>query len=205
MFFGTKVAFKSVIAAKVAAFLAWSAAQNGDRVGGMIYNAECMHVFKPKSRTAGILPLLKNLSKASQLPPAISYSQNGLEQALAKLQMIIRPGSMIIILSDFSELNSISEKQLGLLSKRCEIMMGIIYDPLEETPPPANYYTITDGTNLATINTHNPNFCHHYSDPFLKRLALIKKITSRYPISTFYLKTSDPITNVLQKCLWRKH
>ncbi|PCI06195.1 MAG: DUF58 domain-containing protein, partial [Gammaproteobacteria bacterium] len=34
MFFATRGSFKSVVAAKIAALLAWSAAQHGDRLGG---------------------------------------------------------------------------------------------------------------------------------------------------------------------------
>ena len=35
MFFGTRNSFKSVVAAKTAALLAWSTAQHGDRLGGL--------------------------------------------------------------------------------------------------------------------------------------------------------------------------
>lgn len=37
MFFGTRLAFKSVIAARLAAMLAWTAIKQGDRVGGLFF------------------------------------------------------------------------------------------------------------------------------------------------------------------------
>ncbi|MDH5485082.1 MAG: DUF58 domain-containing protein, partial [Gammaproteobacteria bacterium] len=40
MFFGTRNAFKSVLAAKAAALLAWSCAQHGDRLGGLIFSEQ---------------------------------------------------------------------------------------------------------------------------------------------------------------------
>ena len=38
MRFGTRVAFKSVIAAQASALLAWAAADQGDRVGGLVFD-----------------------------------------------------------------------------------------------------------------------------------------------------------------------
>ncbi len=66
MFFGTKTAFKSVIAAKVAALIAWAAVKNGDRVGGIFYGGENCHELRPKSRNRGVLPFLKLLCEATK-------------------------------------------------------------------------------------------------------------------------------------------
>ena len=56
MRFGTRVAFKSVIAARAAALLAWAAADRGDRVGGMVFDESRSFERRPATRAHGLLP-----------------------------------------------------------------------------------------------------------------------------------------------------
>ena len=79
MYFGTRLAFKSVVAARLAAILAWTVANQGDRVGGVIFSELCHHVFTPRGRQAGVIPLLSGLSHYTQrVQAAVSCSQNSL-------------------------------------------------------------------------------------------------------------------------------
>src|SRR5262245_26271451 len=50
MYFGTRIAFKSVVAARLAALLAWTVNQQGDRVGGLLYSANLHKELPPKGR-----------------------------------------------------------------------------------------------------------------------------------------------------------
>ena len=48
MFFGSQHCFKSVLAAQLASLLAWSALNNGDRVGGLVFNDNQHREFRPR-------------------------------------------------------------------------------------------------------------------------------------------------------------
>ena len=61
MFFGTQNYFKSVLAAKTAALLAWSAAQHGDRLGGLIFSENIHQELRPQRGKAGTLHFIKKL------------------------------------------------------------------------------------------------------------------------------------------------
>lgn len=198
MQFGTQVAFKSVIAAKAAALFAWSATHNHDRVGGFIYNDENCIELPARGRKLGVLPFLKALSESTHFSPGSKPSMQ-LGNALLKLRHVIRPGSAVIILSDFIDLNEHAEKQLGLLAKHCEIITGFIYDPLEKNPPPADYYRVSDGQNILTIDTQNPAFCTEYQRQFQVRLNRIKKITQSHQSVFLEMATTDDITQILKK------
>jgi len=96
MFFGTKVAFKSVAGAKIAATLAWAAVAQGDRVGGLVF-ADTAHTdIQPATRQHGVLPLLNAISKQSMQMPA-STTHSYINTALSRLIQVARPGSLIII------------------------------------------------------------------------------------------------------------
>jgi len=76
MFFGSKVAFKSVIAAKTAAILAWAAAREGNRVGGLVFSGNLLRTTPLKASSHGVLPLLKSLANVSSPPRYPSTMQN---------------------------------------------------------------------------------------------------------------------------------
>jgi uncharacterized protein (DUF58 family) len=50
MRFGTRVAFKSVVAARVAALLGWAAVDRGDRVGGLVFDESRHLERRPAAR-----------------------------------------------------------------------------------------------------------------------------------------------------------
>ena len=53
MRFGTRVAFKSVVAAQAAAaLLAWAAVDKGDRVGGVVFDEDRRIEYRPAARAA---------------------------------------------------------------------------------------------------------------------------------------------------------
>src|SRR5690554_726431 len=58
MYFGSQVAFKSVIAAQAAAIFCWMAIDNGDRVGGLVYGDTEQSLVRPKRSRRSALHLL---------------------------------------------------------------------------------------------------------------------------------------------------
>ena len=63
MFFGSKITFKSVVAARVASILAWCAHEQGDRVGGLVYSDEAQIKIKAKRGIKTVLSLLNNIKE----------------------------------------------------------------------------------------------------------------------------------------------
>ena len=62
MHFGSKLLFKSVQAAHLAALVAWHAKSRGDRIGGLVFRDEQHIELKPRSRKAGVLHYLHALT-----------------------------------------------------------------------------------------------------------------------------------------------
>ncbi len=199
MFFGTKVAFKSYIAVQTAAILGWAAADQGDRVGGIVFSQNKHVELKPRSRKNGILPLLKSLQALNQIPPTISPT-NGpsqLSRAIARLQYVAKPGSLIFILSDFLQIDKAFEPQLSRLGQHTEIILCAINDPLEMDPPPPNRYNVTDGQSVMTIDSSTSSFCHAYKERFTRQRDHLQQIIGKNRISLLQLMTNQPITESL--------
>lgn len=156
LYFGTRTAFKSVVAAKLAAIIAWTAAHQGDRVGGFVFSAQSHHEFTPRSRQAGVLPFLAAVSHYTQ-----DYQQQStavptncaFNHALLRLRRIAKPGSILVLISDFYHLTSDSEAHLSRLSSHNDLLAYHICDPLELSPPKPQSYAITDGEQTSLIDT----------------------------------------------------
>lgn len=156
MYFGTRIAFKSVIAARLAALIAWTAAKQGDRVGGFVFSAVTHHEFIPRCRQAGVLPFLASLShytcehnpKSLRMPDARSLSH-----ALLRLRRVAKPGSIVVLISDFYNLDSDSERHLSRLSQHNDILAYHVCDPLELAPPKPAQYAITNGQQEILLDT----------------------------------------------------
>lgn len=197
MFFGSKVAFKSVIAAKAAAILAWAAIKNGDRVGSILFSGNTTQECRPRAGIKGILPLLKQLA-APKKPPEQQFNA-GLATALARLRRVARPGSLIFILSDFVSLDSDAERYLSQLMPHHDITAIHIYDPLEMDPPPPDDYTITNGNKFITFDTNELAFCKNYRHYFAdKKRHLYHSMRAR-KIPVFSISTDMDIIRQLQQ------
>ncbi|MFA5959004.1 MAG: DUF58 domain-containing protein [Tatlockia sp.] len=161
MYFGTRVAFKSVVAAKLAAVIAWSAIKQGDRVGGVLFSPERQEEFTPRSRETAVLPLLAALSNYTQ-STGNGLSPKPLEEVLMRLRHVTRPGSLLVIISDFYTLNAEGEKQLGRLRAHNDVLAYQVCDPLELSPPKPACYGMSNGKESFLLDTRNVQVRREY-------------------------------------------
>lgn len=67
MFFGSQVAFKSVIAATAAALIAWTNLDRGDRVGGIVFAENHHREVRPRRSKHSVLRLLHEINDFNHL------------------------------------------------------------------------------------------------------------------------------------------
>jgi len=162
MLFGSKLLFKSVQAAHLAALVAWHAKGRGDRIGGIVFNENQHNELKPRSRQQGVLHYLQALittHENTQQPltaekqvvntqpsdHALSFEQNCL-----RIRQISRPGSLVYLITDGHHINQEAIRHLANVSRHCELVVCLISDPLELALPASSKklnVSITDGFN----------------------------------------------------------
>lgn len=141
MFFGSRHCCKSVLAAQLAAWLAWAALGQGDRVGGLVLTSGAPVILPPRRSRRSVLQLLEATARANQalsatLPPAPAAA---LEQALATLPGLARSGASLWLLSDLTGLEQgQSLQQLRQLARRHTVNAIWVHDPLELQLPGAD-------------------------------------------------------------------
>lgn len=153
MHFATRGRFKRVIASKAAALLAWKAFYEGNRVVALIFRDEEQERLSAYRGRAALARLLQALST-----PARWRSVNddqlavSLHAGLALLPRDVPSGALLIVLSDFRGLDEPGQVQLLGLRRRCELVFGQIYDPLERALPRApGRYPVANALGEAVI------------------------------------------------------
>jgi len=142
LFFGSRRQFKSSVLLRTAAMLAWVAALGGDRVGAVIADGKSApRIFPPRGREAGVLPILQALVEAQPRAPSIQ-TPGGLLSAVTTLRPLLQPGSMILMLSDFTEFDAHTEDILASATLHSDCRLLWITDQLESSGLPAGSYHV---------------------------------------------------------------
>lgn len=154
MFFGSRHCFKSVLATQLAALLCWSALENGDRVGGLVFNDRDHRDVRPRRSRKTVLGLFSELLRYNQALPVQDAGENDFSEVLAKLRRVARPGTSVYLVSDFYGFEEgPAAEQLYQLAQHTEITAIQCSDPLEHDLPRAGNYVVTDGDRRIGLNT----------------------------------------------------
>ena len=210
MFFGSQVAFKSVIAAKAAALFCWLAIDNGDRVGGLVFSDTDASLVRPKRSRRSALHLLNQIftfnqklnAKKEHTPdsePQAADFKHGLAHALGQIRRITKPGSTLYVISDFATLDETALQYLNQLSRHNNVVCCMVYDALEESLPTPGVYSITDGSSKGSINTHSSKARSRYKQQFEERVATIESDLERLKIRLIKLRTNKLVVEQVRE------
>ena len=210
MFFGSQVAFKSVIAAQAAALFCWLAIDNGDRVGGLVFSDTDASLVRPKRSRRSALHLLNQIftfnqklnAKKEHTPdsePQAADFKPGLAHALGQIRRITKPGSTLYVISDFATLDETALQYLNQLSRHNNVVCCMVYDALEESLPTPGVYSITDGSSKGSINTHSSKARSRYKQQFEERVATIESDLERLKIRLIKLRTNQLVVEQVRE------
>lgn len=190
MHFATRGVFKSVLAAKLAALVAWAAQHHGDRIGGQIFTDTVCRELKPQNGRHAVLRFLNAISNQNNVNQ-LSSMQVTLEQVLARLMHHARPGSLVYIVSDFRGINDQVENYLAKLSRHCEVVLMFVYDPLESHLPEKGRYRFADDERDVVIDTGDRQRLLKYHQHFAQRLEQLEQIAKKMGLALIQCSTTD--------------
>ena len=155
MFFGSRVALKSVLAAEVATLLAWAAVTRGDRAGVLTFGIAGVHETRPAGGRRGALACIRALVRDSTPPARVPAPVPGpdLGTALLHARRVCRPGTLIFLISDFANLGDDAQRHLGGLRRHNDIIALRLHDRLEMEAPANARLPISDGNTRLLLDT----------------------------------------------------
>ena len=144
LYFGTRVRFKSVQAARAGALAAWLAVRDGDRVAALRGSTQEPPV-PPASGPRGALRVLDALVRWYAQSPA---DDAGLPAALDHARRLLRPGSRLVVLADPASVIVVPATRWAGMAQHADVSVLLLTDPLERQPPVARLPFAVDGGRL---------------------------------------------------------
>lgn len=145
LYFGTRVRFKSVQAARAGALAAWAAVRDGDRIAALRGSLR-EPAIAPASGPRGALRVIDALARWYARAPE---DDAGLPVALEHAQRLLRPGSRLVLLADASSLAAVPDHRWPALVQHQDVVVVLLTDPLEADPPAQAVPFVRNGGTLA--------------------------------------------------------
>jgi uncharacterized protein (DUF58 family) len=161
--FGSTSQFKKEIVIEIAATMAFSATQNNDKIGLILFSDEIELYIPPKKGRSHVLRLIRELIEFEP-----KSHKTDIAQALKFLSSTQKKKAIVFMISDFMCENY--EQTLKIASKKHDITGIRVYDIREEKMPNLGMVTMLDAETGRTqlINTGSKtvrmNYEKHYQD-----------------------------------------
>ena len=172
MRFGTRAAFKSVVAAHLAALAGWAAAAGGERFGALIAGARVPAIPLGAAETA-----------AAALCAALCAQEPGEEIAIDRLAARAAaegaPGTRFMLVSDFTDAEDSLERAAEALRARGELILVCVLDALELRLPPPARYPLTDGREHLVLDTASAGVRAAHARDLEARRARLARLAAR--------------------------
>jgi len=208
MHFATRGCFKSVNASRAAALLSWAAHHRGDRLGGLIFGDTTHRELKPRLGRQAALRYVHELvahpdwEKRGRSPAGDDEAP--LTRAMSSLRRVARPGSLVVVLSDFLGFSRAAQSYLSSVARHNDVLAVFLNDPLErKLPPPGRYRLVSRDDELA-IDTKAKAARRDYAQALQSRAQELEAFCQRYGVHLMPLSTEDDPVTALQTALGRR-
>ena len=197
MQFGTRNTFKSVQAARAAALLAWTSHHLNDKTGVLLFG-QCSEGIKflPARRSRkSIWEMLRSLCQPEDIHRRVSLSE-----ALEIADRYLPIGASIFVISDFVDLGSHFEKNMGLLSRRREVSLVKVNDPADMHMPDAGRIQLSDHQgHKMEVNTSDRRGLELYQQLWQQSEMLLEDVAKKFRLKTLRIKTDGNVAEDLSR------
>ena len=148
MFFGSRLAMKSVTAAQAAAIGAWRVLGVGDRVGAIVFNDSDLVEIKARRSRATVLQILSAIVAQNEVlgvGRGLATAPVMLNTALEHATRRALHDATIIVISDFDGADDATRKMIGAMTQHNDVVALLVHDPLQSDLPASAAMTVTDG------------------------------------------------------------
>ncbi|RXG33097.1 DUF58 domain-containing protein [Leeuwenhoekiella marinoflava] len=185
-FFGTDQQFKSEIVTEVAATLAFSALQNNDKIGLILFSDAIELYIPPKKGKSHVLRIIRELLEFKP-----KSKKTDVSQALKFLSGVMKKKAIVFVLSDF--IADGYRDTMKIAAKRHDITGIRIYDKREEEIPSLGVVQMEDEETgeLLLVNTTSKKVRSNYSKYYQERVNYYKESFTRSGAGVIDVRTDE--------------
>lgn len=162
-YFGTSLQFKRETITEISATLAFSAIQNNDKVGLLLFSDEIELFIPPKKGKSHVLRIIRELIEFHP-----RSTKTNITQALRYLSNVMKKKAIVFILSDF--MDDDYDNALKIVGRKHDVTGIRVYDKYEEEIPKLGMVPMLDAEtgNTTLVNTNSNRIRTNYKAYYLK-------------------------------------
>ncbi|MFZ4542817.1 MAG: DUF58 domain-containing protein [Saprospiraceae bacterium] len=191
-FWGSGTQFKSDLMAEIVAVLAFSAAQNNDMTGLLLFSDKVELFIPPKKGKAHILYMLRTL--LSYQP---DHVKTDLSTAMEFVNKVIKRRSICFIMSDF--VGADYQNKLSVLAKKHDVVGIKVNDDLECQLPNVGLLKVVDPETGQEfwLDSALSSFRNQYAQKFIEHENNFQEVFSKCGAEFLKIKTSASYIHAL--------
>ena len=168
-FFGTKNQFKNEIVTEIAATLAFSATQNNDKIGLILFSDEVELYIPPKKGRSHVLRIIRELIEFHP-----KSKKTNIAEALKFLSNVMKKKAIVFMMSDF--VADDYKQTLKIASGRHDVTGIRVYDKREEEIPNLGMVQMVDeeSGDYMLVNTASKKIRRNYSRFYNEKVDYFK-------------------------------
>ncbi|OBT07950.1 MoxR protein [Vibrio sp. UCD-FRSSP16_10] len=204
MFFGSTGKMKSVIAAEIAALIAWKVTGSTDRVGAIIFNDQTAVPIAPQRSANHVLKILNEIViKNQQLKPQLAKESQGnsFSKLFHQAKRLIKHDALVILITDGYGYSQQSEQQIKTLCQHNDVILCHVTDPLEHNLAQVDQMVLSDGNMQLSITGAQTQLRKSFADDVRQTLNDFSRVAKKYRIPIIDITTVQPADKQLRKAL----
>jgi uncharacterized protein (DUF58 family) len=204
MFFGSRVAMKSVVAAEVTALAAWRVFHQGDRVGAFVFNDDGIEEVRMHRSRATVLRILDRIVSQNHLLRSDFASPTRperLNEVLSSVARICHHDALIVIASDFDGADETTRDLLMHLSHSNDVICCLAYDPLAVHLPAAEQLVVSNGELQVELQLGQEKVRKNILDASDRRVRAILSWQHELGVPVLPLSTAEDVPMQLRHLL----
>lgn len=198
-FFGTTKQLKNELITEICAVLAFSATNNNDKVGLLLFSDRIEKFLPPKKGRGHILRIIREL-----LETRPEGTGTDIGKALTYFTNMVKKRSICFLLSDF--LAEGYEKPLRLAARRHDLIGMHLYDPRERELPTVGLIHARDAESgrMEWVDTSSKRVQQKYTSWYDEHMAYFKSAFSQSGADSMSLETTEDYTKALLRFFKRR-
>jgi uncharacterized protein (DUF58 family) len=191
-FFGTAEQLKKELIAEIGAVLAFSASQNNDKVGAILFSDKIETFIPPKKGRQHILRIIREII---DIEPGSRGTDIGL--TLEYFNNVIKKRSICFLVSDFQAAGY--ETPLRIAARRHDLIGIHLYDPVEAELPDAGLVSAYDAETgrLGWIDTSSAQVRKAFAEAFRTKEERFLSSFRRSGADTLSIRSGESYVNAL--------
>jgi len=195
MFYGTRRAMKSVVAAEVAALGAWMSFQAGDRAGAVVFDdqhIQSIRAHRSRSRVQAILGALARSNQALRADSRERINPGQLDVALRAAMHLATHDYLVCIVSDFLGADEQTLQLIRELATHNDVVAALVFDPSAKAMPDRGKIVVTEGELQVELDFGRKTIREPLDHMFNQRLRQTTELVQRCGVPTLAIDTEQP-------------